>query len=52
MENKGTIPGKPCLRGIFRLFPSFSTKNHGASTTTRSEKTNASMARVMGSRIV
>lgn len=52
MENKGTILRKCCLRGRVRLFPSFTTKNYRASTTTRTEKPNASMARVTGSRVV
>jgi hypothetical protein len=52
MENKGTIPEKTCSRGRVRTFPSFTTKNHRASTTTRAKKTNASMARVTRSRVV
>jgi hypothetical protein len=52
MEIKGTIPGKSCLRERVGLYFPFTTRNHGASTTTGDKKPNASMARVIGSRVV
>jgi hypothetical protein len=52
MENKGNIPGKVCLRERVGLYFPFATRNCGASTTTRTEKPNESMARVRGSRVV
>jgi hypothetical protein len=52
MENKGTIPGKGCLRERVGLYFPFSTRNCGPSTTTRDEKPNAIMDRVKVSRVV
>jgi hypothetical protein len=52
MGDKGTIPGKYCLRERVGRYSSFITKHRRASTTTRAKKPNASMARVMGSRVV
>jgi hypothetical protein len=52
MENKGNIPVKSCSRERVRLYFSFTTRNCGASKNTRAKKPNASMAKVMSSRVV
>jgi hypothetical protein len=52
MESKGSILGKIASREEMDYVFPFKTRNHGASTTTKAKKPNATMARVKGSRLV
>jgi hypothetical protein len=52
MESKEDILGKISLREELDYVFHFKTRNRGASTTTTDKKSNSTMAKVMGSRVV